>query len=83
MPFVSQVRGRAVLDPDGSRVGTPRDLLVAVELPYPPALTLINHELRLAGVGNSTADLFGGTSIMAHAAPPEAYLLRGEVSHAV
>jgi len=45
MPFVSQVLGRAVLDPDGSRVGTLRDLLVAVELPYPP--------VRAVVIGNS------------------------------
>jgi hypothetical protein len=76
MPFVSQVLGRAVLDPDGSHVGTLRDLLVALELPYPPAPTLINHELRLAG-------LFGGAPTSVHAAPPEACLLRGEVIHAV
>ena len=45
MPFVSQVLGRAVLDPDGSRVGTLRDLLVAVERPYPP--------VRAVVIGNS------------------------------
>lgn len=45
MPFLSQVLGRPVLDPDGTRVGTLRDLLVAAELPYPP--------VRAAVIGNS------------------------------
>ena len=51
MPFVSQVLGRAVLDPDGSRVGTLRDLLVAVELPYPPvrAVVIGNSHLQVVG----------------------------------
>ncbi len=44
MPFLSQVLGRPVLDPDGSRVGTLRDLLVAPDLPYPP--------VRAAVIGN-------------------------------
>jgi hypothetical protein len=59
------------------------------------ALSLINDELRLAGVDNSTAGLlrrlglhwlaglFGGAPTRVHAAQPEAYFLRGEVSHAV
>jgi hypothetical protein len=79
MPFVSQVLGRAVLDPDGFRIGALRDLLVAIKLPYPPVLTLIDHELRPVGVDNSTAGLlrrlglqwmarpFGGTPTKAHA----------------
>ncbi len=45
MPFLSQVLGRPVLDPDGSRVGTLRDLLVSSDSPYPP--------VRAAVIGNS------------------------------
>ena len=53
MPFVSQVLGRAVLDPDGSRVGTLRDLLVAVEAPYPPvrAVVIGNSHLQVVPWG--------------------------------
>ncbi len=36
MPFLSQVLGRPVLDADGTRVGSLRDLLVATDTPYPP-----------------------------------------------
>jgi CBS domain-containing protein len=41
MPFLSQLLGRPVLDLDGVPVGTLRDLLVAVDLPYPPVRTVV------------------------------------------
>jgi magnesium transporter len=41
MPYLSQLLGRPVLDLDGVPVGTLRDLLVAVDLPYPPVRTVV------------------------------------------
>lgn len=94
MPFVSQVLGRAVLDPDGSRVGTLRDLLVAVELPYPPVRVAVIGNARLQVVpwgeiasvtprGAALRHPFDRAPTTVHATQPEAYLVRGEVRHAV
>jgi CBS domain-containing protein len=65
MPFVSQVLGRAVLDPDGSRVGTLRDLLVAVELPYPPvrAVVIGNSHLQVVPWGEIASVTPRGTAL--------------------
>jgi magnesium transporter len=41
MPFLSQLLGRPVLDLDGVRVGILRDLLVPMDVPYPPVLTVV------------------------------------------
>jgi len=41
MPFLSQLLGRPVLDPDGTQVGTLRDVLVLTEVPYPPVRAVV------------------------------------------
>ncbi len=41
MPFLSQLLGRPVLDPDGTSVGTLRDVLVPAEGPYPPVRAVV------------------------------------------
>ncbi len=41
MPFLSQLLGRPVLDPDGTQVGTLRDVLVLTEGPYPPVRAVV------------------------------------------
>jgi CBS domain-containing protein/sporulation protein YlmC with PRC-barrel domain len=46
MPFLSQILGRPVLDPDGTRVGTLRDLLVLTEVPYPPICAVVVRSAR-------------------------------------
>jgi len=46
MPFLSQVLGRPVLDPDGARVGTLHDLLVLTEVPYPPVRAVVVRSAR-------------------------------------
>jgi len=46
MPFLSQILGRPVLDPDGTRVGTLRDLLVLTEVPYPPIRAVVVRSAR-------------------------------------
>jgi len=46
MPFLSQLLGRPVLDPDGARVGTLRDLLVLTEVPYPPVRSVVVRSAR-------------------------------------
>jgi len=65
MPFVSQVLGRAVLDPDGSRVGSLRDLLVAVDLPYPPvrAVVIGNSHLQVVPWGEIASVTPRGTAL--------------------
>jgi CBS domain-containing protein len=40
MPFLSQLLGRPVLDLEGTRVAILRDLLVPMDVPYPPVLTV-------------------------------------------
>jgi CBS domain-containing protein/sporulation protein YlmC with PRC-barrel domain len=46
MPFLSQILGRPVLDPDGTRIGTLRDLLVLTDVPYPPISAVVVHSAR-------------------------------------
>lgn len=51
MPFLSQVLGRPVLDPDGTRIGTVRDLLVPVDKPYPSVdIVVVGNAQRLHAV---------------------------------
>jgi CBS domain-containing protein/sporulation protein YlmC with PRC-barrel domain len=46
MPFLSQILGRPVLEPDGARVGTLRDLLILTEVPYPPVRAVVVRSAR-------------------------------------
>jgi len=46
MPFLSQLVGRPVLNPDGVRVGTLRDLLVLTEVPYPAVRAIVVRSPR-------------------------------------
>lgn len=47
MPFLSQLLGRPVLDPDGTQVGTLRDVLVLTEVAYPPVRAVVVRSGRV------------------------------------